>query len=499
MLTSLRGRLLASYLLLLLITLAVTAGVLIILLSSRLAPPEQVYFELMTIARTLNVRDGLGDARPRLPRQRDDAEDNATLADTLATYAEEVGVRLMIVNPQTRAIIMDSDGTYSPNDTLPFTANPPPERNPDTQANGGPPILNYQTGHFRNPDDSEWLFISYGLAIERRNGEALTNQRILMLAAERPTTSLIRAIDQFSSELSIALLQAGAVGAVVATVLAVIISRNTAKPLQDLSRVAGAVAEGDYAQRVPVVGPSEIKDVAHAFNRMSEQVELNNQAQRDLLANVSHDLKTPLTSIQGFSQAIMDGTAPNAQHAAGIIFEEAGRLARLVSMLTELTRLQAGRLTMRQEALDVGEIVGAMVQKVDVVAQRKQVRLQAQIQPVPTVKGDGDRLAQVVNNLLSNAVKYTPAGGQVLTKVEAYQQGVRLIVKDTGIGIPHQDISRIFERFYQVDKSRTGRKRGHGLGLAITHEIIVAHGGQIMANSEGEGMGTTFTVWLPTA
>jgi histidine kinase len=261
------------------------------------------------------------------------------------------------------------------------------------------------------------------------------------------------------------------------------------------------VAEGDYQQRVPESGLREVRDVARAFNRMSEQVELNNQAQRDLLANVSHDLKTPLTSIQGFSQAIMDGAAPNPTHAASIIYEEAGRLTRLVNQLTELARLKAGRLTMRQDRVDLAALVNAMAEKVEVVAQKKQIALHLQVTPVPLVRGDGDRLAQVVTNLLSNAVKYTPIGGEIWAQVGQESAGVRLSIQDNGIGIPQEDISRIFERFYQVDKVRSTATstRGHGLGLAIVQEIVEAHGGKIQALSDGRGKGSTFSVWLPTA
>lgn len=487
MLNGLRARLLASYILLLLITLAVTAGVLLVLLSARPAPAEQVYGELLTIARTFNFRTDDGQVRPLRPMRSGEVD----LIENLTTYANEVGVRLLIIDPQTRQVIVDSQEQFVGGASIEYRVNPIP---PDRVNTSPRPTLEYQTGEFMNVDSEGWLFISFGIQAENRD-----TRRLLLLATERPTTSLIRAVYAFSEELGIAILQAGALGVIVAVILAVIISRNIAQPLQNLSHAAAAVAQGDYSQRVDAQGPNEVQEVARAFNRMSEQVELNNQAQRDLLANVSHDLKTPLTSIQGFSQAIMDGTAPNPQKAAGIIFEEAGRLARLVSMLTELTRLQAGRFTMRHDPIDLSALVDAMSQKMDVVAQRKNIDMRTLVTPVPPVKGDGDKIAQVVNNLLSNAVKYTPEGGQVITKVEARNNGVQLIVKDTGIGIPPSDISRIFERFYQVDKSRGGVKRGHGLGLAITHEIVQAHGGQIQANSEGENMGSTFIVWFPAA
>jgi signal transduction histidine kinase len=240
-----------------------------------------------------------------------------------------------------------------------------------------------------------------------------------------------------------------------------------------------------------------VRAVAEGFNHMSEQVQNTQQAQRDFLANVSHDLKTPLTSIQGFSQAIIDGTAKNPAAAANIIYEEASRLNRMVTELTDLARLQAGRLSFQASAVDMGQVTAAVVQKLAVVAGDKQVRLHVDATAMPVIAGDGDRLAQVLNNLIGNAIKYTPEGGSVWVRTGVANNGVEVSVRDTGIGIAPQNLGRIFERFYQVDKAR-GPQRGIGLGLAITKEIIQAHGGQISVHSDGEGKGSTFTIWLPS-
>jgi signal transduction histidine kinase len=282
-----------------------------------------------------------------------------------------------------------------------------------------------------------------------------------------------------------------------AFILAAFISRSIARSLKSLASAAAAVAEGHYDQRVPENGPMEIQAVAQAFNRMSEQVRDTQKAQQDFLANVSHDLKTPLTSIQGYSQAIIDGAAKDPRSAANIIYEEAGRLNRMVIQLTDLARLQAGRLSMHMTAIELGQLTKAIGERLAIVAQEKGVSLEVNAPRMPEVAGDGDRLAQVITNLVSNAIKYTPSGGKVSVCTQATNGGVELVVSDNGIGIPPEDLPRIFERFYQVDKAR-GPRRGTGLGLAIVAEIVHAHGGKIMASSAGPGQGSTFTLWLPS-
>jgi signal transduction histidine kinase len=151
---------------------------------------------------------------------------------------------------------------------------------------------------------------------------------------------------------------------------------------------------------------------------------------------------------------------------------------------------------MQMVSLDSSQIVHAVAQRLQIVAQKKGLNLKIEANPLPQIQGDGDRLAQVITNLISNAIKYTPAGGEVAVRTQVNNGGVEWIVQDNGIGIPADDLPRIFERFYQVDKTR-GPRRGTGLGLAITQEIVQAHGGTITVTSAGKDQGATFTVWLP--
>jgi signal transduction histidine kinase len=274
-----------------------------------------------------------------------------------------------------------------------------------------------------------------------------------------------------------------------------------ARPLKDVADTADAIARGEHDRIAPTRGPAEVKTLAVAFNEMIRQVNDSQQAQRDFLANVSHDLRTPLTSIQGFSQAIIDGVAANpdaAQKSATIIHAEAARMYRMVEELLDLARIEAGRMTMTRHGVRIGELVGAVGEKLSMVARDRGIHLVTEVAPqMPTIAGDGDRLSQVLTNLVDNAIKHTPMGGVITLRAQTQDNGVLITVQDTGEGIPFADLPHIFDRFYQVDKSRQ-RRDGAGLGLTICYEIVQAHGGKLWAESV-EREWTRFSVWLPLA
>jgi signal transduction histidine kinase len=300
-------------------------------------------------------------------------------------------------------------------------------------------------------------------------------------------------------------LVAGVVGLVLSLALAWTMGRSIVGPLQKVTVAAEKVSQGDYDLHLDIASPDEVRSMANSFNTMTQAVKASQQAQRDFVANVSHELKTPLTSIQGFSQAILDGTAddPKAvKQAAGVIHDEAGRLTRMVSQLLDLARIEAGQIVMAREPVDLRAVLEGCVEKLTPQAVQGGVSLIAELTQLPPgarVTGDGDRLAQVFIILLDNALKHTTAGGKV-TAVARYADAsqVKVSVSDTGPGIPPQDLPRIFERFYQVDKSRARVKGGAGLGLAIAREIVAAHGGEIAVESI-VGVGSKFTVRLPGA
>lgn len=482
MLSTLRMRLLASYLAVLGVALGVLAIALVVLLNTRSAPPQPTYQRLAAQIISLDLRALL--ARPGRLRPARWLND---LRDDLDALAATRGIRLLIVGLPENVVAYDSAGTFAPGTPLNATVEP---SNITARVLEGLALrIEGIVGSFI--DNGEWLFV--GVEAFRTGGQATA----LLVAEPRPMLSLYEALNEFGASVAPPVLQAALAGVIAAVLLAAWISRGIARPLQAFSDAAAVVASGRPGARVPVTGAAEVRAVAEAFNRMSEQVETQQSAQQDFLANVSHDLKTPLTSIQGYAQAIIDGATPDPVAAAQIIYDESARLNRMVTELADLTRLQAGRLSMQASPVDLGALTTAIAQRLMIVAQDKGVDLQVDAPPMPPISGDGDRLAQVLMNLISNAINYTPPGGMVRVRTETRGNGVAVVVEDNGIGIPAEELPRIFERFYQVDKAR-GPKRGTGLGLAIVREIVAAHGGMVTADSEGANRGSVFTVWFPS-
>ncbi len=231
------------------------------------------------------------------------------------------------------------------------------------------------------------------------------------------------------------------------------------------------------------------------------RTQASQKSQRDFVANVSHELKTPLTSVQGFAQAILDGTADTEQtrqQAAQVIFNESGRMHRMVLDLLDLARLDAGTADITMSPVNVPALLNAIREKFIPQSQKAGVVVKVNVSAnLPSAFGDGDRLAQVFTNLVDNALKFTPEGGAILLSASDENGEMHISVTDTGAGIPAESQAHIFDRFYQADPSRKGgEKHGAGLGLAIAHDIVQAHGGKINVRSR-LGEGTSFDVFLP--
>ncbi|HJW82985.1 MAG TPA: HAMP domain-containing sensor histidine kinase [Anaerolineae bacterium] len=345
-----------------------------------------------------------------------------------------------------------------------------------------------------------WLYAARPVTPGERRGT------LAVAAAPLASTSLLR--DPIFREMIDPILIAAGIALVIAVALAVIVARSIALPIQHVAAAAGA------QQAAPLEGPDEVRELAASFNAMAGRARAAQHSQRDFLANISHELKTPLTSIRGFAQAIADGAAgdPDAvRKSAEIIRDEAERMARMVGELLDLSRIETGQILMRRAPTQVAGVLRSCVERQSLRAQSAGVTLSVDAPgDLPAIEGDGDRLAQVFTNLIDNALKHTPAGGRVslsarsmsgssvAKKGRPWPGGVEISVSDTGPGIPPEDLSRIFERFYQVDKSRARSASGGslGLGLAIAKEIVVAHGGSIHAESV-TGLGTKIVVWLP--
>jgi signal transduction histidine kinase len=278
-------------------------------------------------------------------------------------------------------------------------------------------------------------------------------------------------------------------------------TRWITSPLQKVTGAAQALSKGKMNAIKPE-GPSEIQALAKSFNDMGSKVTASQRSQRDFVANVSHELRTPLTSIQGFAQAITDGTASESEdihRAAEVISTEAARMQRLVDDLLELTKLDAGGIPLHMQPIDISGLVGDVAKKMTPLAEGAHIKLNEKFAEKMVVNGDYDKLTQVFNNLVDNAIKYTAPNGQVQITCAREKGFAKITVSDSGAGIPHGEINRIFERFYRVDKSRKVEKsKGSGLGLSIAKQIVQAHQGSIEVKSE-LGKGSQFIVRLPLA
>jgi signal transduction histidine kinase len=330
-------------------------------------------------------------------------------------------------------------------------------------------------------------------------GARLLENRVLVIASiqKQPIQDILNsnALDDLIQPI----FRAGWVALILALVFAYLISRWIAGPLQHMSEAVDGMAKGQKT-KVELKGPKEVQDLGLAFNEMSQQVSASQQSQRDFVANVSHELKTPLTSIQGFAQAILDGTAndpKSLENSAQVIFDESGRMHRLVVDLLDLAKLDAGTSELDLAPVNLEILLSSVLEKFIPQAKLGKIKISSDINPMPLFLGDGDRLAQVFTNLVDNAIKYTPEGGDITLKTEQTTENIRISVIDTGEGIPPEEVDRIFERFYQIDKARTREDdRGVGLGLAIAEQIVRGHGGKMMVISEEE-KGSRFIVDLP--
>ena len=295
---------------------------------------------------------------------------------------------------------------------------------------------------------------------------------------------------QATSQLVKPILQAGAAGLLLAILVTALLSRMFTGPLGELQRAAEDIAGGNYGRRVRITGRDEMGVVGRAFNRMAEAVERTRHQQRTFLANVSHELKTPLTSLIGFSQALMDGslrTAEEKERAATILHEEARRVLRMSQELLDLARVESGQLALNPHAVDLGV---QLKQEIEIVRKRSDARrlvLQLTVPPaLPPVQADPDRLHQILENLLDNAVKYAPEGTTVWISAEDHPGGRITTAVRNRVGVRPPDPARMFDRFYRGDRSRSSAA-GVGLGLAISRELAIAQNGDLRAELSAEG------------
>jgi signal transduction histidine kinase len=274
-------------------------------------------------------------------------------------------------------------------------------------------------------------------------------------------------------------------------------ARRLAGPILRLQRASESLGEGTWGSQVPVEGDDEIARLAGSFNRMSERLESAYRAQEEFVGNVSHEMRTPVTTIAGFSGALLDGTVSEPdtrERYLGLIHEEAERLGELAAVLLQLANLDAGVVEVSDEEVSLARIGDAMLERHGSAAAEKDIALDISFEGV--LRADERLLAQAVSTLVENAVRFTPAGGTVRLSASSEPDGVAVRVEDSGPGIPPESREKVFERFARVDSSRSKGGGGSGLGLAICKRLVEAMGGSVSVEQSGLG-GARFVIRLP--
>ena len=309
-------------------------------------------------------------------------------------------------------------------------------------------------------------------------------------------------VDDLRSSFAAAIKEVLAVAAVAAIGAAVLVSVFTARrivgPLRAMTGASQHIADGDYHQRVPATGDDELGALADSFNRMAETLEQTEQRRVNLIGDVAHELRTPLSSIRGTMEGLVDGVLPAVPATFAGVQHEVMRLQRLVLDLEELSRAEAGQITLELRPLDIGILVNSAVDRLRMQFDDKGVGLRIDLAPsLPPAHIDAARMTQVLVNLLGNALQHTPTGGLVTISTRGEPGEIVIMVHDTGAGISADHLPHLFERFYRVDRSRSRASGGSGIGLTISKYLVEGHGGRIEAASPGIGQGSTFTVALP--
>ena len=285
------------------------------------------------------------------------------------------------------------------------------------------------------------------------------------------------------------------VAATASVALSIILARMLARPLAEVGAAARRIAEGDYAARVPREGPEELLSLADSFNQMAASLERQEAMRRDFIANAAHELRTPLTNLQGYLEALRDGVITPDRATYESLWDEAERLVRLSRSLDALAEGDTATAPPRLVELDLGAAIRSALDLAQPLLERARLDLVVEVPDRLPARANPDHLAQVLGNLLSNAARYTPSGGTVTVRAERRAADLLVSIANSGDGIPPDDLDRVFERFYRVEKSRDRARGGAGIGLAIVKQLVEAEGGRVGAESR-DGL-TRFWFSLP--
>jgi signal transduction histidine kinase len=349
----------------------------------------------------------------------------------------------------------------------------------------------FEGGGFHTGDLIPNHEIKFGIPIESND------QTVGVLIMERMPFPGTPREEEFIQRINLFFLYSGLGVALFALLLGILLSRTISRPIRELTRATHAVSEGDLDQQVPVRSRDEIGELARAFNKMSAELSRSVNARKQMTADIAHELRTPLSLILGHAEAVHDGVLPPTRENFEIIREEAARLDHLVDDLRTLSLADAGELTIQPQTVPPAQLLEEVAALYRFQTQTKNLSLELDIAPsLPDLEVDPGRMTQVLTNILDNALRHTPEGGTITLAARGTSDGVALSVRDSGPGLPADDLPRIFDRFYRANESRVRHEGGSGLGLAIAKSIVLAHGGQIRAESE-QGKGLEIIITLP--
>lgn len=325
------------------------------------------------------------------------------------------------------------------------------------------------------------------------------NQVVGYLAVDRQTGNvpLDAPAELFLGRVQEALVWGGLIAFIAALLAAGLLMRNVIAPLRELTRTAQRIAEGDLAARARVQGRDEIANLAQTFNAMTANLQRAHEMRKAQTADIAHELRNPLTVLQGTLEALADGVYEPTPNNIQPALDQVRTLNRLVDDLRMLAQADAGELRLEKQPLDLRVLLNRAIEAYREPLAQKGVALHlALAEHLPLVKADYERLTQAINNILNNALRYVPAGSEVRVMLEVQDSGALIRIADNGPGVPPEALPRLFERFWRGDLSRSRATGGSGLGLAIVRHIIEAHGGRAWAEPTPGG-GLTIAVWLP--
>ena len=372
-----------------------------------------------------------------------------------------------------------------------------------------------------DPDKSTRIAITPGILTAMRGEESYKGTRradymdvaVPIVSTDGSSRFVVHIIDNKQAVQSLntqnitIILESVLIGFVISVIISLVVSKTLLSPIQGMTKAAEAMADGDFSRKITVESDDEIGILAETFNDMASQIETMleelkkaEKLRREFVANVSHELRTPLTNIRSYAETISDDRGipqETEEEFLRVIINESDRMTKIVQDLLELSRFDSGASELAVEEFSIERSLRDVYAAVALEARKREHEVNLELEwKLPKIHGDRARIEQVLMNIISNALKYTPDGGRIEIFSGTSDDDVWVRIEDTGVGIPEDDLPRVFDRFYRVDKARSRESGGTGLGLSIAKEIVTKHGGDLAIRST-LGVGTSVTITLP--